>query len=97
MTSFEICKDHADIDVDEWASIECPLQEGVHCVTEVGNREIFDSPQWVVVVNKEGKWLASLADDEGHAFDIFLARNGQEGNLEDLETNSEGNLFLNLL
>ena len=91
MSTFKILKSHADVDADEWASIYCPLSEGIHVISN--NEEIFDNPQFVVVKNKESKWIASLADNEGEAFDLFL---GGDEDFNELEV-WKGEIRLNLL
>lgn len=93
MSTFRILKSHADVDADEWASISCPLSEGIHKVVSSLNEEIFNNPQFVVVKNKESKWIASLADNEGEAFDLFL---GGDEDFNELEV-WKGEIRLNLL
>lgn len=87
--NFKVFARHPDNDIDEWASIEVPLQQGIHKVNP-DRDDIFESPQWVVVTERHGEWSAALADSEGQAFDILTNREGWGEELTPLVSSSDG-------
>ena len=86
---FLVCQSAHDPDDDSWASIQCPLTEGIHKISGHGDH-IFDDPQWVVVARQKKQWLGATADSEAQAFDILVGRDGWGEELAPLKSSDNG-------